>query len=190
VVMDLNGDGKPDIVSSYGPTVWFGLGNGNFQSAKSYAQFESCIYKDMDGDGHADAVCGATVLTDGSVGPGDTDGETRLAILHGNADGSFNPTPVYTKDFGDQTPGSGDFINPIAVADVNGDGTPDLLTFTTDGFSVMLGRPGGKTDFSNPTHYAVGSFGNVGQTSTAFADLNGDGIVDIASSGPNGIYLT
>jgi hypothetical protein len=189
-VMDLNGDGKPDLVSPYGPTIWLGLGDGNFQYSQTYAEFDSCIYKDVDGDGHADAVCGTTVSTTGGIEPGDTNGETRLAILHGNADGSFNPTPIYTKDFGDQTPGWGDFMNPVAAADVNGDGTPDLLTFTTDGFSVMLGLPGGKTDFGNPTHYAVGSFGDVGQTSTAFADLNGDGIMDIASSGPNGIYLT
>ena len=56
----------------------------------------TCIFHDMDGDGHLDAVCGYAETADGDI-----TGATDLIILHGNPDGSFNTTPIAQEEIGD-----------------------------------------------------------------------------------------
>lgn len=182
-VLDLNGDGKTDLVSSSGPSVWLGNGDGTFQSTTPYGTYNSCILQDMDGDGHLDAVC-EILDANGSVDAG----TTKLAILHGNADGSFNPTPIATKIFGNPAGGYGAFISPIGVRDVNGDGIPDILAYSSDGFTVLLGQP--NLNFADPVHYATGFRYGYGQPSGQLVDINNDGFIDLVSTGPNGIYIS
>jgi hypothetical protein len=185
---DVNGDGKVDLLEPIGPWVFLGNGDGTFQYGQPQAAFDSCIFQDMDGDGHLDAACGALLTTQGTTGGGDSSGATEFAILHGNPNGTFTNTPIYTKIFGNPNGGYGAFLYPERLADVNGDGIPDLLGFSKDGLAVLPGTTG--ISFGNPSHFSVGYLGAEYETSTIYADMNGDGILDVVSTGPNGIYIS
>src|SRR5678815_4670509 len=66
----------------------------------------------------------------------------------------------------------------VAVADLNHDGIPDLVTanaFSND-VSVLVGH--GDGTFAAPQRVAVGNF----PQSVAVADLNGDGIPDLVTA--------
>lgn len=195
IVVDLNGDGKPDLFWPVGPLVAFGNGDGTFGQQVRYVNnnydLATCVLHDMDNDGHLDAVCGYIAAP-----LGDLTGATGLMILHGNPDGSFNPIPIANKTFGNfdtQYDGFGTFEVPLGVFDLNGDGVPDILGTSGDGLAVLLGGPG--LTFSSPQHYAEAWVGNdtisvFATYQSSIADMNGDGIPDIVAAGPNGIYIT
>lgn len=182
-VADLNGDGKPDLISPFGPAVYLGNGDGTFGAASYYGNFDSCILHDMDADGHLDAVCVTNVLQSNTY-----TGTNQLAILHGNADGSFNATPIASQTFGNPQGGDAAIQSPVAVVDLNGDGIPDILGASQDGLSVLLGRP--SLQFAAPVHYGVSNVGGVGSSTRQVIDLNSDGIPDVVSTGASGLYIT
>ena len=104
--------------------------------------------------------------------------EGTVAVLPGNGDGTFQPAVSYAS--GGQTPVS------VAVADVNGDGTPDIIvvnkcasgTHCVSGngsVGILLGN--GDGTFQAATTYNSGAFLAV---SLAVADFNGDGQLDVA----------
>jgi hypothetical protein len=195
IAADVNGDGIPDLLFPAGPTVELGKGDGTFGPMTSYAAPSyygaTCIFHDMDGDGHLDAVCGYPESNDGDI-----NGATDLIILHGNPDGSFNTTPISDKTFGDHNTefdGYGTFLTPTYIADINGDGIPDVLGNSGDGLAVLLGGPG--LTFSTPLHYAQAVVGYgfdqiYSLYQSQIVDMNGDGVPDIVAAGPNGIYIT
>jgi Bacterial Ig-like domain (group 3)/FG-GAP-like repeat len=195
VAADVNGDGIPDLLGPVGPQVALGKGDGTFSLPTNYEQpfdyLATCVYHDMDGDGHLDAVCGYAETTS----DGDITGGTDLIILHGNADGSFNPTPIAHQVYGDHAneyDGFGTFQTPLAVADLNGDGIPDILAAAGDGQTVLMGGPG--LSFGTPRHYAQAVVGYdvsfLATYQSQILDVNGDGIPDVVSAGPNGIYIS
>jgi len=188
--IDINGDGHTDLLLSNG-VVLLGDGTGQFKELPgAFGGIGACTFGKIYGEPHVDAICGQA-LTNG----GDISGGTELLIFHGNGDGTFQSTPIKTITYGDHTNeynGFGTFQGPIAIADMNGDGIPDILADAGDGLTVILGRPG--PNFSYPQHYATGystvSSGIVGQFFLKIADLNGDGLPDLIQSGPNGVYIT
>jgi hypothetical protein len=104
--------------------------------------------------------------------------EGTVGVLLGKGDGTFHPVVSYT---------SGGYSNQsVAVADVNGDGVPDLLTANNcaticdknaglpGSVGVLLGN--GDGTFSAAVAFASGSYE---ATSVAAADLNGDGQPDL-----------
>jgi len=190
---DVNGDGIPDLLFPFGPEVALGNGDGTFGPVKTYASdgyyAATCTFHDMDGDRHLDAVCGyEETIT------GDIIGASDLIILHGNADGSFNTTPIAKKTFGHhatQYDGYGAFAAPITIADMNGDGIPDVIGYSGDGIAVLMG--GAKLTFSAPLHYAqplVPIWGIFGGFQWQLTDVDGDGIPDAVSIGPKGLYIS
>jgi hypothetical protein len=100
-------------------------------------------------------------------------------VLLGNGDGTFQAAAIY---------GSGDTANvaqisSVAVADVNGDGRPDLLLTTESmgangnnggAVSVLLGN--GDGTFQVAVEHASGGFQTLG---VAVGDVNGDGRPDV-----------
>jgi hypothetical protein len=193
VSADINGDGILDILWPEGAGVALGKGDGSFGNlltpySPGYANAPiTCAFHDLDGDGKIDALCG--YLANGN-GAG-----TAFDILHGNGDGTFNPTPIAHQVFGSSSvnrSGSGDFLTPDLIRDVNGDGIPDVLAFSGDGMAVLLGQPG--LTFGAPAHYAQ-AFSGYGLSARIsaqeeYTDLNGDGLIDVLAAGPNGLYLT
>jgi hypothetical protein len=183
-VVDLNGDGKPDLVvanqcsgdCTAGGTVGVLLGNGDgtFQTAVAYDSggyvSTSLAVADVNGDGKPDLLVATACASANNCNDGGT-----VSVLLGNGDGTFQPAVAY---------GSGGWDSFwVAVADVNGDGRPDLLVSndcadeacdTTGNVGVLLGNGDGTFQVAVP----YGS-GGQGAVSLAVADVNGDGKPDL-----------
>ena len=99
-----------------------------------------------------------------------------IGVLLGNGNGTFQTAVTY--DSGGLNPYS------VAVADVNGDGKPDLLVANegSNTVGVLLGNRNGT--FQTAVTYGSGGLGAV---SVAVADVNGDGKPDllVANEGSN-----
>jgi hypothetical protein len=186
-VADVNGDGKPDLVvgNNCGDSncdgsvgVLLGNGDGTFQAAITYLtgglEAFAVTVADVNGDGKPD------VLVATSVRKKDTWGGA-IGVLLGNGDGTFRPAVTYSS--------GGSFIPPssslLTVADVNGDGRPDLIVENTECCSqfggvlgVLLGN--GDGTFQPVVTYLQGADG--WGTSVAVADVNGDGKLDAVAT--------
>ncbi|HTZ98378.1 MAG TPA: choice-of-anchor tandem repeat GloVer-containing protein [Terriglobales bacterium] len=173
MIADVNNDGKPDVVvgntcadstcenGSVG--ILLGNGNGTFEMAVAYGSGGhgtlSVAVADLNADGNPDiAVADEGTASNGLVG-----------VLLGNGDGTFQTAVNY--DSGGQTAYS------VAIADVNGDGKPDLVAanYGSSSVGVLLGNGDG-------TFQAAVSYGSGAQSDVyvAVSDLNGDGKPDIA----------
>jgi hypothetical protein len=167
-VADVNGDGNPDLLVADGQfggvAVLLGNANGSFNPAVTYgwgASFaQSIAVADVNGDNRPDLVV-ATCATSGCD-------HGAAAVLLGNGDGTFQAAVVY--DSG----GAG--ANGLAVADVDGDGKPDLLVanWVSDAVGVLLGN--GDGTFQPAVTYGSGGLYPM---SIIAADLNDDGKPDL-----------
>jgi Bacterial Ig-like domain (group 3)/FG-GAP-like repeat/Abnormal spindle-like microcephaly-assoc'd, ASPM-SPD-2-Hydin len=180
-VADVNGDGKPDLLvanecidrncASGLLGVLLGNGDGTFQTVVTYGSggptARSVAVEDVNGDGKPDLLV-ANLCIDSNCSSG------SLGVLLGNGDGTFQTAVTY---------GSGGYeALSVAVADVNGDGKPDLLvtncgatnSCNNDTVGVLLGN--GDGTFQTVVTYGSGGFG---AESVAVGDVNGDGKPDL-----------
>ena len=187
-VADINGDGYPDLVTSSNDGGFVSIvlnsgdGHGTF-GAPSYLASQGATgvaVGDLNGDGLPDLVI---------ADPGPTGGGAPVlsVLLNDPAHpGQFlpainSPLPPQTNEFS------------IKVADLNGDGLPDILVGGDSTLSVFLQQPGATTSFAAPATYALPG---VRAFQVEVADVNGDGLPDVlTTSGPtqtlsNGVLLT
>jgi hypothetical protein len=79
----------------------------------------------------------------------------------------------------------------VALGDVDGDGRPDVFLARTEGCSALY-RNLGNWHFEDITKAAGVGACDRHSTGAAFADVNGDGALDLillATNGPNAIFL-
>jgi FG-GAP-like repeat len=198
-VADLNGDGRPDIVIASDSTdtgcdcgrVYVALNNGGGSFGMSLA-------------GSVPGMFGASISTSLAVGNISRRGIADIAvvsepicggtcargvsILLGNGDGTY-AAPVFVQDPNLEN-ASGDVgaLTGIALADMNGDGLPDIVTSdiggccgASNGFSVYLNRGDGLNGgIEAPIEIPTPNFAPTGLT---LADVNGDGKTDVVLNG-------
>jgi hypothetical protein len=213
-VADLNGDGKPDVVAIDGGgnvLIFLNKGKGSFKAPQIFniANASGATAADFNRDGHVDLLIvssqqtsyngGAQILLNKGDGTfklgsswnpgmfvqghfagklrdqknvdlvisGATESGSRISIMYGDGKGNFTAGPTF--DGGNINTGS------AFIADVNGDGIPDIAFATWEGGSidVLYGQADGS--FTNPIAYECNSYA----ATVCFVDMDGDGQPDM-----------
>jgi hypothetical protein len=176
---DFNGDGHPDLAVAHhnnnpgGVSVLLGNGDGSFQpfvdhaTGATTAMPYSVVATDLNGDGHWDLVAANNFSGD-------------VAVLLGNGDGTFQANVRYT---------AGPSPFGIAAADFDGDGHIDIATANSSVFATaLLGT--GTGGFKTASRYqAGGAYPAWGVDDIATADVNADGILDLATTDNDGVSV-
>jgi hypothetical protein len=167
---DFNGDGIPDVVTANRGdntvSVLLDQGDGTFAPEVTYPTGKTpraVAVGDLTGDGRPDIVVANL-------------GDDSASVLLGRGDGTFS--------FGAQQSAPAPPVAPfqVVVADVNGDGIPDIVTANRpdNSVSVLLGNRDGS--FQTKETFAT----DRSPFSVAVADINGDGIPDILTANYDG----
>jgi hypothetical protein len=143
-VYDVNGDGLPDIITSsahrYGIYWYEQVRDGDKISWKqhviddTWSQAHSITMADLDGDGVPELIMGKRFLAHNGGDPGAFE---PLGLYYYKL--KKGPTPVWTKHVISYNQGIGAGMT-VEVADINGDGKPDI---------VVTGKWGGPVWFEN-----------------------------------------
>jgi hypothetical protein len=167
---DLNGDGKPDLVTSnefgHSVSVLLGRGDGSFGPAAEFpVGVGPCSV--VIGDFNGDEIPDLATADAGTATPADT-----VSVLFGDGTGSFSTATTYTV---------GSSPRGIVAGDLNRDGTLDLAiaSWGTNTASILIGN--GDGTFMPVTEYAAGA----NPRAIAIGDLDGDGSLDLAIANRN-----
>jgi hypothetical protein len=173
-VGDMNHDGKADVaVVSDRVTVLLGNGNGTFQTGVDMtlaAPGSDIVLGDFNSDGMLDI---AVNIPSDLGGPAPSPQNTIAVLLAGGGT-TYYPVGVNTAGIS----------AGISIADLNGDGFPDIISANSGSgdVSVLLGR--GDGSFQPAKNFAAQG----GVASAVAADFDGDGVPDIAAVA-NGVSL-
>lgn len=169
-VGDLNGDGRPDIVSVGG-----GLPGREIGMA----------YQQVDGRFAVQAVglpAGGSVR---GVAIGDVNGDGRndlviaypggsLAVRLQNAQGELGPFTSMR---------SGPSTSTVVLGDIDGDGRLDVVASGWGGWPATLHRQRSDGSLGGPELFPVYGYGQDSPNLLALGDVNGDGLTDIVYAG-------
>ena len=184
---DVNGDGRPDVVGftsagvkvslmqATGTTGKTAIWTKSFASGSTWSTDRTPrTLVDVNGDGRSDVV--------GFAASG-----VYVALSTGSG---FGASQRWIADFGTNAGWNGD-RHPRGLADMNGDGLPDVVGFGEDGVYVALNTG---TRFSPAkrwsTGYAYTSGWRIDTHPRYLADMNGDGRADIVGFANQGVSVS
>jgi len=156
--------------------IYFGNGRGGFTAGATYMASDSSDFSpspnsliavDVNGDGILDLV-GLTPYN-------------GVFVFLGVGNGTFHTAVHYST-------GATDFSAGVAVADVNGDGKPDLVFTVDDGISVALNT--GNGSFGTAAYYPSGIGYSQIWSGIAVGNLGGDKGPDVVVSQSSGVVVT
>jgi hypothetical protein len=169
-VGDFNRDGALDLADANGDgTLYVYLGDGHgglsVNSPKTFVvggQLFAMAAADLNHDGKLDLVIGTAA--------------NGIAVLLGVGDGTFsNASP--SSPYAVANP-----VRCVAIGDFNSDGNPDIVFGTTNSIQTLVGN--GQGGFSAGPPIASSSISTI---QIAVADVNNDGIQDLAVSSFSGL---
>jgi hypothetical protein len=159
VVADLSGDARPDIATTHESntvSVLLNDGDGTFGRENLFkARGRSLVAADVNRDGSRDLVTTTTDVID-AIG--------SVSVLINRGHGSFRRARTYRP---------GRDVAASAIADLNGDGAPELMVISDIGMSVFKNSGDGR--FGHKRNYPpVGWY-----LDFVVADVNGGGAPDL-----------
>jgi hypothetical protein len=172
---DVNGDGKPDLISATAANsimVLIGKGDGTFSRSVDYSGASvpmGVTSGDFNGDGKPDLVVANRA-------------DNSVSVFMGSGDGSFSTAVSYP---------AGPSARAVVAADLNGDNRSDIVVAdpscslifppcpTTGSVSVLIANADGT--FNAAVSYPVNGY----PVSVAAGDFNGDGKVDVVVANAN-----
>lgn len=205
--VDVNEDGKLDLVlaSLASVALLLGNGDGSFGAAtplwsSSVAALRGCVVGDFDRDGHVDFVVETTMpalefhkgigngsFADAVVGTAtkpslldarDLDRDGRLDLIEQGNDWLAVRLGHGDGTFGDRVESDVLAGEESAYADVNGDGHLDVLTLTAYNNALAVLLGKGDGTLQPALHFEAGSR----PATLAIADIDGDGRVDVVTN--------
>lgn len=184
-LIDLNGDGRLDIVTANRHQGAFGTllgdGRGRFAPgpgivlapvAEAISIIPGDIFGDLDGDNHPDLV-----LVSGARETGAD--PSRLRIFHGNGKGAFRERSPASSPI----PAAARFVR---LADMNGDRRPDIVTsHQSDRLNVLLNAGNDKFVPAPGSPYDIGAK----PFAISVEDINRDQRNDLVAAAADGIVV-
>ncbi|MDX8464603.1 FG-GAP-like repeat-containing protein [Mesorhizobium sp. VK23B] len=160
-LMDIDGDGRPDLLVANGGTLaaFINDGSGQFSTGLSYSlpyPVNGVAAADVNGDGKADVVTAGY-------------SSHTVSVLLGDGNGGFGAAAVYS---------TGPGVSPFSpeIADMNGDGHPDVV-LSSDSQEIGVLINNGDGIFAPVQGFWVGGFDRV-----TVGDLNNDGLPDVVAA--------
>ena len=179
---DVTGDGLPDVIGfgMYGPEIAVNTGSSFAKATRWVTGYGTSngwrpdnsrrFLTDMNGDGRADVV---GISTSG----------VHVSLSTGSA---FSNASLWTSNFGGQSGWKAN-AHLRTLADVNGDGLPDVVGFGAEGVYVMLNTGKGLGAMRLwVSGFDVKRGWKLGVHPRVLADVNGDGLADIVGFGSKG----
>lgn len=184
-LVDVNGDGRTDILAFASDGVYVALNTGSgfagmqkwydgFGTAKAWTVDKTPRFlQDMNGDGRPDVV-------------GISNAGVYVALNTGT---KFDAARQWSAQFAGKD-GWTMAAHPRTLADVDGDGRPDLVAFASDGVYVATNTGSGLRAMTR----WQGGFGTaagwlVGAHPRVLADVNGDGRADVVGFDNDGVTV-